>query len=151
MWPCAGERGNESGFGRGGRRLLKWRQGRGVGPGVPRGRGRRRGGHRRWVSSRTTGSRWLRVALSEAAACAHGGGELANGGGWWGAADAVWARLTGGGTATWPGGQRRGAEEGGREKPSGDRAPIGGLGWHSAGRRGFIPDLKHNPNSNFSN
>jgi hypothetical protein len=56
-----------------------------------------------------------------------------------------------GGTATWPGGQRRGAEEDGREKPSGDRAPIGGLGWHSAGRRGFIPDLKHNPNSNFSN
>jgi hypothetical protein len=37
--------------------------------------------------------------------------------------------------------------ESGREKSGGDGAPIGRPRRHSAGLRGFKPDLKQNPNS----
>jgi hypothetical protein len=48
-------------------------------------------------------------------------------------------------------GQRRGAGESGREKSGGNGAPTYELRRHSAGRRGFKPDFKQNPNSNASN
>jgi hypothetical protein len=43
----------------------------------------------REVGSRTVGSEWLQAEWSEAAACAHGRGRLANRGGRWGVVDAA--------------------------------------------------------------
>jgi hypothetical protein len=65
------------------------RQGRGVGPGVPRGGGRRSegGGGRRGVGYQTTRVGWLRAAMLEAAARSRDGGGLMNRGGRWGAAE----------------------------------------------------------------
>jgi hypothetical protein len=53
--------------------------------------GRERVGPGRGTTARTVGSGWLRAVRSEAAAHAHGGGGLANRGGWQGAADR-WGR-----------------------------------------------------------
>jgi hypothetical protein len=108
------------------------------------GEGEKEGGRRR-VSSQTAGLGWLRAAVSEAAARAHDGGGLAN-------RPCKAVRLTG------EAGRQRGLVVSGVvRKRAGEKSQAAmehrqaGPGQHSAGRRRFKPDLKHNPNQTASN